>query len=85
VASHDRGFLIGTLERSWNQVASVPLDERLISMAGDIAERLGLRAYDSIHLAAASRMAGIGPFVFACWDNELRSAARILGFALLPS
>ncbi len=47
--------------------------------AGDLAERHGLRGYDSVHLAAyleVVRAAGKGTVRFSCFDDRLTAAAR---------
>jgi hypothetical protein len=43
-----------------------------------------LRAYDSLHLATIVSFADVEQVVVACWDRELRKAAREYGFALVP-
>lgn len=40
------------LDRAWNSWNIVAADEILIRRAGDLAQRFGLRGYDSVHLAA---------------------------------
>jgi len=57
-------------------------DEALIRDAGDLAERLGLRGYDSAHLSAAYALASrLDPAVdyrFAAFDKALLEVARSL-------
>jgi len=44
-----------------------------------------LRAYDAIQLASAMRLRAQSdvPVSFACFDQRLNQAARVLGFELL--
>jgi predicted nucleic acid-binding protein len=71
-------------ERLWASVAEVPIEAVLIRRAGDLAEQQRLRGYDAVHLAALQSFGGPGDVVFACWDDDLRRAARGLGYRLLP-
>lgn len=61
----------------------VQLDDRLVDRAGDIAERLRLRAGDAIHLTSALALAE-PELVFATWDQALQAAAREAGLAVAP-
>ncbi|HHH13920.1 MAG TPA: hypothetical protein ENJ98_06750 [Thiolapillus brandeum] len=49
------------------------------------AEAFALRAYDSVHLAAAKLLAERAeePVCFACYDRKLNQAAEVLGLKLL--
>lgn len=75
------------LERDWALISVIQADEALVRDAGDLAERFGLRGYDSVHLAAAAAVfRAAGPaveFRFAAFDNGLRKAAGGLGMRLL--
>lgn len=62
-----------------------PVELPLIRTAGDLAEQMRLRAYDAVHLAALRRLGEPGRVTFACWDADLREAARRLGYALIPA
>ena len=41
------------VDKDWRTFHILAIDQRLVSSAGTMAERHGLRGYDSIHLAAA--------------------------------
>lgn len=84
VLALSRDSLTIELERVWNNVTVIPLDATLLRRGGDLAEQMRLRAYDAVHLAALSEAGDPGEIVFACWDSELRNAARDLGYQLLP-
>jgi hypothetical protein len=43
-----------------------------------------LRADDAVHLAGAASFAAGEELDFACWDKELREAARKQSFVLIP-
>jgi predicted nucleic acid-binding protein len=75
------------LDREWEQLASVvePADT-MIRRAGNLADSLDLRGYDSVHLAAAEALAAQvapAPFRFAAFDDALIRAAASLGLSLL--
>ena len=60
----------------------VELDAVTCETAATIAEVLGVRALDALHLAAAQRAGGAGaPFV--TYDLRQAQAARSLGFTVL--
>ncbi len=80
-----RELLALELERVWDGISPIVVDELLLRAAGDLAERMRLRAYDAVHLAALLCLNGSGQPVFACWDRDLRNAAEALGYRLLPS
>jgi predicted nucleic acid-binding protein len=82
VVGRDR--LIAQLDRLWQEVSEIPLDRPLLRRAGDLAEQMRLRGYDAVHLAALHEAGSPTRVVFACWDNELRRAARELGYTLVP-
>lgn len=57
-------------------------DERVWRQATDIAEVLGVRSLDAIHLAAAQRLQ-IRGLTFLTFDLRQAQAARTLGFAVV--
>ncbi|HEX9592774.1 MAG TPA: type II toxin-antitoxin system VapC family toxin [bacterium] len=73
------------LERDWQRVDVLGVDEALVRRAGDLAERFALRGYDSVHLAAAEaamlRLGGSVDFRFLACDATLATAAASLGLA----
>ncbi len=80
-----RDRVVAEIERLWGQVLTIGVDEALLRHAGDLAEMMGLRAYDAIHLAAVEAAGEPGSIEFACWDNDLRKAASSLGYNLFPA
>lgn len=85
VPSVRRDTLATELEQLWSGVSDIAVDDVLLRRAGDLAERMRLRAYDAVHLAALLEMRNPEELVFACWDSDLRRAARELGYRLLPA
>ncbi|MGZ8262772.1 MAG: type II toxin-antitoxin system VapC family toxin, partial [Burkholderiales bacterium] len=75
-------------ERDWDVVSAILPDERMLRRAGELAERLSLRGYDSVHLAAAESLCGdrgTGFLCFASFDDHLNHAAADLGLELLTA
>jgi len=72
-------------ESDWPKYAIVASDSELLQRAADMAEAFALRAYDSIHLAAAEYLAtGIDETVtFLCFDRKLCQAASVLRMQLI--
>jgi uncharacterized protein len=66
-----------------NELLLVGVDAPLAREAGDLAEQLGLRGYDAIHLASALALGEATTVV--TWDEELRRAAAGAGCATAPA
>jgi predicted nucleic acid-binding protein len=81
--------LITELERRWASLEVLAVTEPLVRRAGDLAERHGLRGYDSVHLAAVlalRELVGSGAEVrFGVFDTKLRDAALVHGLSLLSA
>ena len=67
-------------EALYDQLDAVEVTEDLVREAGALAERLGLRGYDAVHLASA-HLVDDSEMVFAAGDRELLAAAQALGLA----
>ena len=61
----------------------VGIDGLLARQAAELAEQLGLRGYDAVHLASALALGTDTTFV--SWDDELRRAAARSGCAVAPA
>jgi len=75
-------------ERDWDLISPILPDERILRRAGDLAERFGLRGYDSLHLAAAESLRvgqGADLLRFASFDERLNQSAAELGLRLLTA
>lgn len=59
----------------------VEVTQPLVELAGDYAESFALRVHDSVQLAAAQTVHREvpGQVRFACFDNRLVKAAKLLG------
>jgi predicted nucleic acid-binding protein len=75
---------IQDLENLWRGVDSHAVSAALLAQASETARAHSLRAYDAVHLAGALSFAAGEELEFACWDKELRDAAKKHGFALVP-
>jgi predicted nucleic acid-binding protein len=71
-------------ERDFDSMALVSLDERAWRRAADIAETIGVRSLDALHLAAA-QMLRIPELVFCTFDLRQAHAARQLGLRVIGS
>ena len=72
------------LENIWRGIFSHAVTDALLANAVEGARTHALRAYDAVHLAGALSFAAGEELDFACWDKELREAARKQAFALIP-
>jgi predicted nucleic acid-binding protein len=68
----------------WRGIDSHTVSDALLAKAAESARTHSLRAYDSVHLAGALSFAAGEELEFACWDKELRDAAKRHGFSLIP-
>ena len=78
-----------TFTGDWAAFIRVGLTDGLLTKAGELAWRHGLRGYDAVQLAAAltwREVAGEAEeeMVFACFDNDLRRAAAAEGLTPWP-
>lgn len=83
LAASDHARCRRQFDRDWEQISVISVTPALIHRAAALAETLVLRAYDSIHLAAAEAAAAVAQgrteFRFAAFDTRLIEAARVLG------
>ncbi len=65
----------------WPHCLTLELTQAVAELAGEYAEAFALRAYDSVQLAALMTLyrETTGNLRFACFDNRLTKAARVLG------
>lgn len=72
------------LRAEWSQFQKITTDARLCEIAGDMAAAFGLRAYDSVQLAAADQIhkATSGQMRLCCFDKQMNAAAKVLGMAV---
>lgn len=75
---------LAEFEDLYAELATVGVDQELAVRAGEYAEDLGLRGYDSVHLATALEL-GDDEVVFATWDRDLAWAAEKVGLGVAGS
>lgn len=86
ISADELAHQLGRFEDDWSRLDVIGVDEPMIRRAGQLAQELGLRGYDSVHLAAVERVVaqvGGAQVLFACLDEALRGAAQRLGIRLL--
>jgi predicted nucleic acid-binding protein len=72
------------LERYWESLYAHAVTDRLIEASSAAARDHALRAYDALHLATITAFQEVRQLTLACWDRELRDAARKRSIPLLP-
>jgi len=80
----DHGATVRELDGVWGTIAQVAVDAALVARAAALTDRHLLRAYDAMQLAGALELAGVAQPSFACWDDDLRVAARAESLILVP-
>lgn len=75
------------LKAHWAQYMVIDASQFVVERAGEYADTFALRVYDAIQLAAARTLqeAATEELRFACFDNRLRKAARVLGMSTCPN
>lgn len=71
---------VRAFENLHDQLDLIEVTEGLVREAGGLAEQLGLRGYDAVHLASA-RLIADAETVLATGDPGLLAAARSIGLA----
>ncbi len=66
------------LDDRWLDLSDAAVSDEVVHLAGDLADRAGLRGYDAVHLATAM-LVGPTDVVFATWDSALAEAAASAG------
>lgn len=70
-------------EAAQSELLLVGIDQSLARHAGELADDLGLRGYDAVHLASALALGADTTLV--TWDDALRRAAMRSGCAVAPA
>jgi uncharacterized protein len=84
--AEQKARVLPVIERDWQTLNVILPTEMLVKRAGLMADRFGLRGYDSLHLAAAeaiSLQVMPQPVGFACFDRDLNESAANLGMPVL--
>ena len=75
---------LADFEDLYADLATIGVDQELAVQAGMYAEELGLRGYDSVHLATALEL-GDDEVVVVTWDRELAQATEEIGLGVAGS
>ena len=71
--------LISSLNEDWGEYLIMKVTNKLVRLAGDLAEKHSLRGFDAIHLSSAVslRQKLSAPVVFSCSDRKLQKASQL--------
>jgi uncharacterized protein len=72
---------LADFEELYADLATIGVDQELAVRAGRYAEDLGLRGYDSVHLATALEL-GDDEVVVVTWDRDLARATEEIGLGV---
>lgn len=75
---------LADFEDLYADLATIGVDQELAVRAGKHAEDLGLRGYDSVHLATALAL-GDDEVVVVTWDRDLARATEEVGLGVAGS
>lgn len=77
-SSKDYKRLRSQFESDWKNFLSIHINPEVVRMAGDLAEKHGLRGYDAVHLASAVTLREklASPVTFSCYDILLQNASQ---------
>ena len=73
--------LKSAFDNDWDDYLIVKVTDELVRLAGDLAEKHGLKGFDAIHLASAVTLHHelSTPIVFSCFDEKLQTASQSEG------
>jgi predicted nucleic acid-binding protein len=85
VTAADYRVAVGAFDADWERYARVEVSASIVRLAGDLAERHGLRGYDAVHLASAARLRDLVDegLVVLTHDADLRTAVESEGLSLI--
>jgi predicted nucleic acid-binding protein len=77
-SSKDYNRLRSQFESDWKNFLSIHVNLEIVRMAGDLAEKHGLRGFDAVHLASAVTLREKLdlPVTFSCYDIRLQNASQ---------
>jgi predicted nucleic acid-binding protein len=81
LGEEEHAHALAAFEEVHADLITVGVDADLARRAGELAEDLGLRGYDAVHLATALEL-GDGEVVLATWDRDLAHATERVGLGL---
>ena len=73
--------LVSSLNEDWRDYLIMKLTNKLVRLAGDLAERHSLRGFDAIHLSSAVGLRDelSAPVLFSSSDRKLQKASKLEG------
>jgi predicted nucleic acid-binding protein len=77
-SSKDYKRLRSQFESDWKNLLSIHVTREIVRIAGNLAEKHGLRGFDAIHLASAVTLREKldSPVTFSCYDTRLQIASQ---------
>ena len=77
-SSKDYNRLRSRFESDRKNFLSIHVSREIVRMAGDLAEKHGLRGFDAVHLASAVALREklALPVTFSCYDIQLQNASQ---------
>ena len=77
-SAKDYQSLMTSFQQDWNNYFVIKLTSEVALLAGDLAEKHGLRGFDAIHLSSAItlRKECASPVIFSCADRNLQKASE---------
>jgi len=74
-----------SFNKDWENYLRIDSNQPLMQRAADFSEAFALRAYDSVHLAAADFLfkQTRDEVMFFCFDHQLNKAAHVLGLSVV--
>ena len=70
--------------RDWGEIDAVDIGAAAAELAAELAEKTGVRSLDALHLGAAGLAGADDGLQMATFDRRLSTAARALGWTVLP-
>jgi predicted nucleic acid-binding protein len=85
LAEQSHRALVQAFDGDWRRYIRVSPSEAVIRLAGNLAEKHGLRGYDAVHLASALSLKKLTrqDVSFSSRDQDLSNAASAEGLALV--
>ncbi len=71
------------IERDWMNLVSIPVNEPVLTLAAELAERRFLKSLDAIHLASALTLHQREEVAMSSWDRALLDAAEAEGMQVV--
>jgi predicted nucleic acid-binding protein len=77
-SNRDYNRLRSRFDSDWKNFLSIHVTRDIVRMAGDLAEKHGLRGFDAVHLASALTLREklAAPVTFSCYDTRLQNASQ---------